>query len=74
MRAIKFKHFVKTEYKNIKNVECQYGSENIQHDNGGWRDYAVRQQRGFEFRTLDAAKHFAAHYGGEYSERVLKEI
>ena len=73
-RAIKFTHFVKTNYKSVEHIEEQYGSENLQYDKGGWRDRALRQERGYEFKQLEDAEHFAAHYGGEYSERVLKEI
>ena len=70
-RAIKFIHFVETKHREVSAVEDTYGSENLQYDRGGWRDRAIRQERGYEFKHIADAKHFASDNGGTYSERMI---
>lgn len=69
--AIRFKHFVKTNDSH-KVPECQIrGKHEI--DSGGWRDYALLQERGIEFELQEDAEKFIALFGGEYTTRKVRK-
>lgn len=71
--AIRFKHFIKTNKRHEVQdwLNSQLRGE-YEFDSGGWRDYALLQERGVEFECEDDAKKFLLQFGGEFSLRKIR--